>query len=672
LVSVVSFVVKRQLSRVERHDRHAADTCVAALFYFALTIVFTWPLARGLARDIPGDFGDPLLNSWIVSWGATHLGRGWWNANIYHPHPLALAYSEQLLPQALQILPFFALTRNPILCYNLLFLSTFVLSALGMFLFAREITGSREAAFVGGVAYAFAPYRVTSIPHLQVLSAAWAPFALYAFRRYFDLQQLAFTTRDVSDTTDQSSSTEPSCPSCPLWLTIGVLAWIAQNLSCGYYLFFFSPMIAAYLVWEISMRSLWRNPRVVLAIGGACASAAAVTVVVMFPYLELRRLGFNPRSLDETARFSADVYAYLTADPNLRAWGPRLHLWPHPEGALFPGLTIVLLAAVSVWASLRALRFLRWPLFGMSGSGLIIVALLLGWSVRLPGVKIAGLPRALAVVGVLCAVVLIGSRRVRAALRAFLGAPAGFFALVALFAIVMSWGPSIHARGRDVAPANLYSFFYAFVPGFDGLRAPARFAMVASFALAALAALGVAPVARNRRSVPALASMLILIESFAAPIPLNQNSIEYVQPGLAPLPASVWPVPEVYRGVATLPADAAIIELPLGEPAFDVRYVFYSTTHWRPLVNGYSGGAPAEYEQLDQRLRDALTRPEVAWQALVDAKPTHAVVHEALYADDRGRRISEWLRSYGARETANFGRDRIFQIPTGVKPDTPH
>jgi hypothetical protein len=46
--------------------------------------------------DIPGDFGDPL-NSWIVAWGASHLGHGWWNANIYFPHPLALGYSEHLL-----------------------------------------------------------------------------------------------------------------------------------------------------------------------------------------------------------------------------------------------------------------------------------------------------------------------------------------------------------------------------------------------------------------------------------------------------------------------------------------------------------------------------------------------------------------------------------------------
>ncbi len=121
-------------------------------------------------------------------------------------------------------------------------------------------------------------------------------------------------------------------------------------------------------------------------------------------------------------------------------------------------------------------------------------------------------------------------------------------------------------------------------------------------------------------------------------------------------------MPPVYGFVSTLPPSAAIVELPLGEPAFDVRYMFYSTTHWRPLVNGYSGGGPAAYERLDQTLQDALTRPEPAWQALVASQASHVIVHEAFYAEDRGPRVSEWLRSHGAQELAVFGSDRIFRI----------
>src|SRR5437868_11412638 len=135
----------------------------------------TWPLATGFTRDVPGDFGDPLFTSWVIAWDSTHLGSGWWSANIFAPHPLSLAYSEHFLPHAVQALPIYALTKNPILCYNLLFLSTFVFAGLGAFLLGRELTGSAAAGFVAGLAFAFAPYRIASLPHLQVLSSAWMP-----------------------------------------------------------------------------------------------------------------------------------------------------------------------------------------------------------------------------------------------------------------------------------------------------------------------------------------------------------------------------------------------------------------------------------------------------------------------------------------------------------------
>src|SRR4029079_12694118 len=102
----------------------------------------------------------------------------------------------------------------------------------------------------------------------------------------------------------------------------------------------------AYLAWELARTGLWRDRRVLQPVAIACLAVVAATIPFLLPYLELRRLGFSPRSLEETRRFSADVYAYLTADPNLRLWGPIAQPWPHAEGVLFPGLTIVALAAI--------------------------------------------------------------------------------------------------------------------------------------------------------------------------------------------------------------------------------------------------------------------------------------------------------------------------------------
>ena len=95
-----------------------------------------------------------------------------------------------------------------------------------------------------------------------------------------------------------------------------------QNLSCGYYLLFFTPIVLLYIAWELTRRGLWRDGRALMRTGLAVAIVFAATVPFLLPYVELRQLGFSPRSLAETRRFSADVYAYVTADPNLRLWGP--------------------------------------------------------------------------------------------------------------------------------------------------------------------------------------------------------------------------------------------------------------------------------------------------------------------------------------------------------------
>ncbi|HZT78079.1 MAG TPA: hypothetical protein VFA27_15605 [Vicinamibacterales bacterium] len=607
------------------HTRRQAAAAAAA--FAAITIAWTWPLALGLARDLPADFGDPLLNAWVLAWDATHLGRGWWNANIFFPHPLALAYSEHLLPQALTILPVYAVTRNPILCYNLVFLATFVLSGLGMFLLARELTGRADAAFVAGLAFAFAPYRVASLPHVQVLSSEWMPFALYGFRRYF------VGGRRVA-------------------LAGGAAAWLLQNLSCGYYLLFFSPVMIGYVAWESIARrrvAASNHVRYVRDAALACVAVGIATAPFVLPYLELRRLGFPPRPIGEVIKFSADTFAYFTADPNLRLWGPIARAWSAPEGSLFPGLTIVVLA---IAAAVRAFQASGEPV-ALVPFAIVLLPLL---AVRVPFVRLASISRTLVVTAVLSAAVLAASRAQRRAIVRWLASPVGFFSLAIVFAAAMSLGPEVHARGRLVADGVPYALAYRIVPGYDGVRVPARFAMVVAFALAALTACAV-----RSRTAAGVAGVLVLVESLAVPIPINQNDTHYTQPHLVPLAGrvSLDDRRALDDFLAHLPPSTAVVELPLGEPAFDVRYMIASTRHWKPLVNGYSGGAPADYVRLDQDLQDALVRPDRAWTSLVSTGATHVVVHEAFYTDARGAAISGWLRAHGAHEVAAFGTPSV-------------
>ena len=633
------------------------ETLVALAAFTLLTLICTWPLARGLTRDLPGDLVDPVLNAWIIASDVDHIAGApadYWHPRIFAPHPLALAYSEHLTPQALQVLPIHLLTGNPILSYNLLFLSTFVLSAFGMFLFVRDLTGSRAAAFLAGVAFGFAPYRIAQIPHLQVLSSAWMPFTLFCLRRFFETRKVA-----------------------PLaWSAV---AWIAQNLSCGYYLLFFSPIVIAYMLWEISARGLWKDVSAVSRLAIMTAAVAAVTTPFLWPYLELRQLGFAPRSIAEALEFRADVYGFFTASSMLALWGRIARAFPASEGELFPGLIVTLLASLAIadaWRhprdgvepATRLARALGW-LF--TAAVAISVGLLLGGSIRIPAsrpmLRITELWRTVAVTSGLGMLVLIISARARARLKRLALSPAGFFAAATIFAALMALGPDIYARGRLVDTAAPYELFYRFVPGFDGLRVPARFGMIVALGLAILGGLGAAALLRRRHGMRlvAAASLLIVVESWSAPILINYNDTAYKQSGLAPLPGALAlgaDARPVYNFVSTLPAASVVLELPLGEPAFDVRYMLYGLEHRHALVNGFSGGAPADYVFLSEMLKDALTSPDRAWNALASSAATHVVVHEASYAGDRGPRVTQWLAGRGAREVGVFGADRVFSI----------
>jgi hypothetical protein len=304
------------------------------LAYAALAIVMTWPLASRLGREIAWDLGDPVFNSWVMMWtggqvlsalgGHFNALHDYWNGNIFSPEPLTITYSEHLTPQMLQVLPIYATTGNIVLCYNLLFLSTFVLSGFGTYLFVRDLTGRRIAAFFAGLAFAFAPYRISQYSHLQVLSTYWMPLALFGLRRYFT------TLR-------------------PRALAGGSAALALQNLSCGYYMLFFLPFAAAYGLFEMGRRRLLRNWRLWASLGAAVLGVAVITWPFVSPYLEIRRTAeVGVRTREEIVQFAADVKAFGTTSEYSWLWGDRMRAYPRGEGEGFPGVTILALALVGL------------------------------------------------------------------------------------------------------------------------------------------------------------------------------------------------------------------------------------------------------------------------------------------------------------------------------------
>ena len=191
-------------------------------------------------------------------------------------------------------------------------------------------------------------------------------------------------------------------------------------------------------------------------------------------------------------------------------------------------------------------------------------------------------------------------------------------------------------------------------------------AMLVTLFLAIAAGLGAATIEERIRrggAIVLILGLLAVTESFAAPIVMNGTAAEG---GYAAPPPRVFTgdqTPPVYRFLRTLPSPGTVVvELPFGEWAYELRYVFYSTNHWHPLLNGYSGTFPLSYSLRGSLLRHPLDSPDLAWESLMTDGATHAVVHEALYLDGEGAGIARWLAAHGARQIAEFDGDSVFQL----------
>ncbi len=168
------------------------------------------------------------------------------------------------------------------------------------------------------------------------------------------------------------------------------------------------------------------------------------------------------------------------------------------------------------------------------------------------------------------------------------------FLLLGGVAFVLSLGPTLTLPDGATMPLP-YSALYTGVPLFKALRVPARFGMLTDFALVVLAAGGAAAgwrwLARRLQPVPrravavlvtGLLAVAVLVETAAVPIPLDP---------LARAPETTAP----YHWLATQP-DGAVLDLPV----YFARYsratlMYWSTYHWHPLVEGYSGFLPPNY-----------------------------------------------------------------------------
>jgi hypothetical protein len=298
---------------------------LALIAYSAVTVWFTWPLVLSPGSVIPSDVGDPVLNTWILWWNAFHwpLTETWWNAPIFFPADHALAFSEHLMGLTPIAAPIIRASGNPLLGYNISFLLTYALSATSAYLLAFALTERRDAAFLAGLAFGFAPYRVAQWSHLQVLVAYWLPLALLGLHRF------ARTGRRS-------------------WLILFVAAFVMQSLSNGYYLAYFSVLVGIWLLWFLVRPGSWTRLAAVVV---AWLAGIAAMLPILLTYREVHAQYGLTRNLDNMRLYSADVAGWLSASPNLWLWS-RLPSYGTAEGMLFTGFTVMALVLVGVVVSI--------------------------------------------------------------------------------------------------------------------------------------------------------------------------------------------------------------------------------------------------------------------------------------------------------------------------------
>jgi hypothetical protein len=206
-----------------------------------------------------------------------------------------------------------------------------------------------------------------------------------------------------------------------------------------------------------------------------------------------------------------------------------------------------------------------------------------------------------------------------------------------------------------VGPAlpGFYALAARWLPGFAAVRAPLRFLVVPLCALALLAGFGAAAAAAALR--PRLGTATVAGALVAAAV-----AVAAARGPRVPLPIAPVTLDGGERWLAAHADGGAVLQLPAVGSAMDAgallattHAMVASTRHWLPLVNGYSGHAPASDRllmTLAQRLPD-----EAALRTLCALTGLRWIV---LRADLEPALLAGW----GSAPVARVGNDAIYRV----------
>lgn len=158
-------------------------TTLIVVGYLALTALFTYPLILNFAKAVPGDGGDNpmfLWNLWWTKYALLDLKTNPFFSNyIFYPVGIGLAthtfvFLHGLISIPLQLL--FGLT----IANNIIIILSFVLSAYGAHLLINYLIKDNLSAFIGGIIFAFCPYKFAHLlGHYNLIATQWLPFYIF-------------------------------------------------------------------------------------------------------------------------------------------------------------------------------------------------------------------------------------------------------------------------------------------------------------------------------------------------------------------------------------------------------------------------------------------------------------------------------------------------------------
>lgn len=223
-----------------------------------------------------------------------------------------------------------------------------------------------------------------------------------------------------------------------------------------------------------------------------------------------------------------------------------------------------------------------------------------------------------------------------------------FFPVLGMIGVLLSLGPGA-AIVHDWSPFSLL----AWLPGVSSFRVPARFSLLACLSLAILAAVGAEWLHRRFGRLGRVATLVLI------PIMLGEWYVVGFPLG-KPRPESI---PPIYRYLASLPAGP-VVSLPTYRNRPDwylgADYLWYSTSHWRPIVNGYGRGEPENYFSEIGHM-DAFAGPNSAI-TMRRLGIRYVVLHSSRYPDGAVEILSEALYTTDYTLIGRFGDDYLFRV----------